>query len=163
MYPAGVVAIINASALCSDGKQLPFTSLNRQIRHCTGDTLLKCFIYLQPYQCLVDYEQDWSFSLNGNDGCLLAANKLLPQPCCKLELNPYSFHLWGQGMGGMPGCEERWEGGGGGGGGQVWEVLRRQRAEWDKKKRTSVFVFQCAESKLQLKAIYIPVKNVPTI
>lgn len=29
--------------------------------------------------------------------------------------------------------------------------------------RISVFVFECAESELQLRAIYIPVKNVPTI
>lgn len=58
-------------------------------------------------------------------------------------------------MGGGPGWEEGWGGGS--------EVLRRQRAECDKKERTSVFVFQCAESKPQLKAIYIPVKNVPTI
>lgn len=43
------------------------------------------------------------------------------------------------------------------------EVLGRQRAELDKKERTSVFVFQCAESKPQLKVIYTPVKNVPTI
>lgn len=61
-------------------------------------------------------------------------------------------------MAGRLGLEDGWEGGWGGS-----EVLRRQRAGCDKKERTSVFVFQCAESKLQREAIYIPVKNVPTI
>lgn len=63
-----------------------------------GETL-KCSIYLQTHPRLSDYKQDWSFSLNDNDRCLLADNKLLAQPFCRIEVNPCSFPLQGEWMG----------------------------------------------------------------
>lgn len=63
------------------------------------ETLLKCSIYLQACPSLSGYKQDWSVSLNDNDRCLLAANKLLAQPFCKTEVNPCSFHMQGQWIG----------------------------------------------------------------
>lgn len=75
----------------------------------------------------------------------------------------------GEGMGwdgmGWNGWREGWRRKGRAGGGS--EALRRQRAEPDKKKikgeNIPCLYFSVAESKPQLKAIYIPVKNVPTI
>lgn len=49
------------------------------------------------------------------------------------------------------------------GGGRFRSIKETGQSEIKKKESTSVFVFQCAQSKLQLKAIHIPVKNVPTI
>lgn len=71
------------------------------------DALLKCSIYLQACPRFSDYKQDWSFSLNENDRCLLAANKLLAQPFCWREVNPCSFHLQGEWIGRRMGTRVR--------------------------------------------------------